>query len=71
MVVSGETADISPFCEFGFWDGVKFMDSGVAFPNNPLVLGKYLSPSIDVGPAMTQHIMNANSKVEDCASFGF
>eukprot|EP00804_Cyclotella_cryptica_P029441 CCRYP_013347-RA/>CCRYP_013347-RA protein AED:0.44 eAED:0.44 QI:0/0/0/1/0/0/3/0/121 len=33
-VVSGETADISPFCEFGFWDWVKFRDQGVAFPGD-------------------------------------
>ena len=39
-VVSGETADISPFCEFGFWNWVKFQDHGVAFPGDALVLGK-------------------------------
>eukprot|EP00804_Cyclotella_cryptica_P001676 CCRYP_009051-RA/>CCRYP_009051-RA protein AED:0.08 eAED:0.08 QI:0/0/0/1/0.5/0.6/5/0/841 len=49
-VVSGETADISPFCEFGFWDWVKFRDQGVAFPGDALVLGKYLGPSIDRDP---------------------
>eukprot|EP00804_Cyclotella_cryptica_P017310 CCRYP_020331-RA/>CCRYP_020331-RA protein AED:0.23 eAED:0.25 QI:0/-1/0/1/-1/1/1/0/484 len=64
-VVSGETADISPFCEFGFWDWVKFRDQGVAFPGDALVLGKYLGPSIDVGPAMTQRIMKANGEIED------
>eukprot|EP00804_Cyclotella_cryptica_P019304 CCRYP_006183-RA/>CCRYP_006183-RA protein AED:0.20 eAED:0.20 QI:0/0/0/1/0/0/5/0/657 len=46
-IVSGETVDISPFCEFGFWDWVKFRDQGVAFPGNALVLGKYLGPSMD------------------------
>eukprot|EP00804_Cyclotella_cryptica_P027817 CCRYP_009226-RA/>CCRYP_009226-RA protein AED:0.27 eAED:0.33 QI:0/0/0/1/0/0/4/0/432 len=45
-----ETADISPFCEFGFWDWVKFSDQGVAFPGDALVLGKYLGPSIDPRP---------------------
>ena len=35
------------------------------FPNNPLVLGKYLGPSIDVGPAMMQRIMKANGEMED------
>ena len=44
-VVSGETADISPFCEFGFWDWVKFREHGVAFPDVAMVLGKYLGPS--------------------------
>eukprot|EP00804_Cyclotella_cryptica_P023948 CCRYP_010054-RA/>CCRYP_010054-RA protein AED:0.31 eAED:0.32 QI:0/0/0/1/0.5/0.33/3/0/420 len=49
-VVSGETADIGPFCEFGFWDWVKFRDQGVAFPGNALILGKYLGPRIDRDP---------------------
>jgi hypothetical protein len=61
-IVSGETADISPFCEFGFWDWVKFWDNGIAFPNDPMILGKYLGPSIDVGPAMTSRVMKANGK---------
>jgi len=64
-VVSGETADTSSFCEFGSWDWVKFREKGVAFPDDTLVLGKYLGSSIDVGPAMTQLIMKANGEIED------
>ena len=30
-VVSGETDDISPFCEFGFWDWVKFQEKRSLF----------------------------------------
>ena len=48
-VVLGETAGISPFCEFGFWDWVKFREDGVTFPNDQMVLGRYLCPSINVG----------------------
>ena len=48
-VALGKTADISQVCEFGFWDWVKFQDSGVAFPMDTLVLGKYLGPRIGVG----------------------
>jgi hypothetical protein len=64
-VVSGETADISPFCEFGFWDWVKFREQGAAFPDDAMVLGKYLGPSIDVGLDMTSCIMKANGELED------
>eukprot|EP00804_Cyclotella_cryptica_P025829 CCRYP_002699-RA/>CCRYP_002699-RA protein AED:0.25 eAED:0.20 QI:0/-1/0/1/-1/1/1/0/678 len=64
-IVLGETADISPFCEFGFWDWVKFRDQGVAFPGDALVLSKYLDPSIDVGPALTSRVMKANGEIED------
>ena len=34
-VVSGETADISPFCEFGFWDWVKFQEPESPFQTMP------------------------------------
>jgi hypothetical protein len=64
-VVSGETADISLFYKFGFWGWVKFWEKGVAFPDNILVLDMYLGPSIDVGLAMTQHIMKANGEIKD------
>ena len=64
-VVLDETADISPFCEFGFWDWVKFREKCVAFPGDPMVLSKYLGPSINVGPAMTQRVMKANGEYED------
>ena len=66
-VVTGETADISPFCEFGFWDWDKVREHGVAFPDDAMVLGKYLGPSIDVGPAMTSCIMK-NSELEDSST---
>ncbi|KAL7475679.1 hypothetical protein ACHAW6_001592 [Cyclotella cf. meneghiniana] len=65
MVVLGKTTNISPFCEFGFWDWVKLWERGVAFPDNALVHGKYLGPSIDVGPAMSSWVMKANSELED------
>ncbi|KAL7483918.1 hypothetical protein ACHAW6_009561 [Cyclotella cf. meneghiniana] len=65
MVISGETADIHPFCEFGSWDWVKLQEDGIAFPDDQMVLGNYLGPSIDVGPAMTQSVMKANGKYED------
>ena len=64
-VVLGKTADISPYCELSFWDWVKIREQGVAFPDDALVLGKYLGPSIDVGLAMTYQVMKANGKMED------
>lgn len=64
-LMSGETSDISPFCEFAFYDWVMFRDQGVAFPGDPRTLGKYLGPSIDVGPAMTAKILKENGQVVD------
>ena len=39
----------------------------MVFPNDTMVLGKYLGPSIDVGPVMTSCIMKANGELEDCS----
>ena len=64
MVVLDETTGISQFCEFGLWDWVKFWDKGVTFPDNALVLAKYLGPNINVGPAMMQYVMKANDELK-------
>eukprot|EP00804_Cyclotella_cryptica_P021438 CCRYP_005781-RA/>CCRYP_005781-RA protein AED:0.29 eAED:0.29 QI:0/0/0/1/1/1/3/0/397 len=61
--MSGETFDISQFCEFEWNDRVKFQDSAFQFPEDSLVLGRYLGPSIDVGPALTAKILKQNGEV--------
>ena len=63
MVMSGETSDISQFCEFAFYDWIMFRDQPVAFPDGNPVLGRYLGPAIDVGPALTAKILKANGEV--------
>eukprot|EP00804_Cyclotella_cryptica_P017681 CCRYP_017149-RB/>CCRYP_017149-RB protein AED:0.55 eAED:0.42 QI:0/0/0/0.5/0.66/0.5/4/0/308 len=49
-VASGETADISPFCEFGFGIGLSFVTKALLFLATPSHSGKYLGPSIDRDP---------------------
>jgi hypothetical protein len=65
MVISGETADISPFFEFCYWNWVRFGDKDITFPDDVLVLGKYHGLNIDVGHAIMQCVTKANGKVED------
>ncbi len=62
-IMSGKTADISQFFELGWYAQVKFCCSTVSFPDNLLVLGKYLGPSIDIGHAMTAKILTPTGKV--------
>ena len=57
IVSRRETSDISPFVEIGWYDWIMFRDTGVSFPHNREVLGRYLGPSIDIGPAMTAQIL--------------
>ena len=63
MVMLGETSDTSQFCEFAFYDWIMFRDQPVAFPDDNPVLGRYLGPAINVGPALTAKILKANGEV--------
>ena len=49
-VMSGETADISKFAEYSWYEWIKFRDTTVAYPKTKLILGRYLGPSTNIGP---------------------
>ena len=61
-LVSGETPDISEFASFQWYEWVKFRDQQVSFPHDNFVLGRYLGPSFDIGPAMTAKILKKNGE---------
>ena len=63
MAMSGKMSDISQFCEFPFYGWIMFRDQPVAFLDNNPVLGRYLGPAINVGPALTAKILKANAEV--------
>ena len=63
MVMLGETSDVSQFCDFAFYDWIMLRDQPVAFPDDNLVLGRYLRPVINVGPALNAKIIKANGEV--------
>jgi hypothetical protein len=63
MIVASETSDISPFCELEWYEWVKFRDTQVPFPNDKEVLGRYLGPSVDIGPAMCIKILKSKGQV--------
>ncbi|KAI2488761.1 hypothetical protein MHU86_25815 [Fragilaria crotonensis] len=62
-VVSGETADISPFALFKWYEWVMFRDTSVTYPDDSMVLGRDLGPAIDIGPAMTRKVLKQNEQV--------
>ncbi len=62
-VVSGETADISPFALFKWYEWVMFRDTSVTYPDDAMVLGRDLGPAIDIGPAMTRKVLKQNGQV--------
>ena len=60
MIMSGQTADILPFAELPWYSWVKFFDPSSGYPENKQVLGRWLGPIPDVGPAMTSKILKDN-----------
>ncbi len=58
-----ETEEISQFCELAWYDWIIYRLGTIDYPDEPLRLGKYLGPAIDVGPTMTAEILQQNGKV--------
>jgi hypothetical protein len=62
-MIMGDTAEISQYCQHGWYEWIKFRDTAQHFPEPKMTLGRYLGPKIDVGPAMTAKILKANGQV--------
>ena len=62
-IVSGQTADISPFVECAWYEWVFWWDSQAKLPEPREVLGRWLGPALDIGPAMTSKILKQNGEV--------
>jgi hypothetical protein len=60
-IMSGETADISQICQFGWFDWVMYHDPA-KFPEDKATLGRYLGPAIDVGSMLTAKILMPNGQ---------
>ena len=54
---------ISHICEYGWYDWVMFKDSVPTFPDDNIVLGRYLGPATDVGGMMTAKILKSNGQL--------
>jgi hypothetical protein len=61
-IMTGNTANISHICEFGWYDWVMFWDNLPAFPDVKLILEQYLGPVTDVGSALTTKILKSNGQ---------
>jgi hypothetical protein len=63
-IVSGQTANISPFIEYAWFDWIIYYDQVASFPDLKEQLGWWLGPAIDLGPAINAKILKANGQVE-------
>jgi hypothetical protein len=59
-IMTGNTAKISLIAEFGWYDWVMFHDNKPSYPDDKLILGRYLGPAIDTGSALTAKILKSN-----------
>jgi hypothetical protein len=61
--MAGSTADISHILsKFGWYDWVMFRDNIPTYPDDKLILGRYLGPATDVGSALTAKILKSNGQ---------
>ena len=60
--MKGETANITHLCEFGWYDWVYFRDNPVKYPHDKWVLGRWLRPTTDIGPALCAKILKHNGR---------
>jgi hypothetical protein len=70
-IMKGTTANISHIAEFGWYDWVMFWDNVPSYPDDKLVLGRYLGPAINTGSALTAKIlkdMASLSVAQHCAT---
>jgi hypothetical protein len=58
--VTGETVDISPYLEFGFYDRVWFRDNAGLGPQMP---GRWLGVAKNVGAMMCYYVLQSNGQV--------
>ena len=68
-LMTGQTADISQLYEFAWYEFCMYHDSAIKFPEDKLCLGRYLGPSIDVGPAMTAKILKPNGNTRYVSTY--
>jgi hypothetical protein len=67
-IMKGTTADISHITEFGWYDWVMFRDNVPSYPDDKLILGRYLGPAIDTGSALTAKILKDNGQFVCCST---
>ena len=65
--LKGSTSNISTIAEFSWYNWCMFLDDHT-YPADNWVLGHWLNPSQDVGPAMCTKLLKCNGQVVHCYS---
>ena len=67
--MKGETTNIGTFCQFGWYQWVKYYDETAKYPNGKYVLGRYLVPSPGIGSQKTAKILKKNGNYYHTSTF--
>jgi len=61
-IMTGSTTDISHITEFGWYDWVMYRDNVPSYPDDRLIMGRCLGPTMDIGSALTARILQLNGQ---------
>ena len=61
-LMKGDTPDISHLCEYEWFQWVKYHEPTLSYPQDKMVIGRYLGPAIDVGSALTHKVLKSNGE---------
>ena len=61
--LTGRMPDISELVDLSFYDWCIYRDPIAKFPENPMKIGRYLSPAHHCGNAMTNNILTSTGRV--------
>ena len=63
-IMMGETADISFICQFKWYEWIYYNDTTVQFPDQKVILGRYLGPTEpEVGSVLTAKILTSSGEI--------
>jgi hypothetical protein len=60
--MTGSTAVTSHIAKLGWYDWVMYRDNIPSYPDDKLILGRYLGPAKDIGSALTAKIFQPNGQ---------
>ena len=69
MKLRGESANITHICKFGWYDWVYYKENAVTYPDDKWHLGRWLGPSMDIGPALCAKILKSNDQCVHRSSY--
>jgi hypothetical protein len=62
-ILTGDEADISNLCKYGWYEWCYYREGGAKFPFNREVLGRVLGPATGAGNEMAQWVLKCNGMV--------